>query len=55
MWIIQWLLSLFLYTFPFALCIRIWDNILAHGSYYMFQVTIAILKLTKDDLLQLDM
>ncbi len=33
---------------------RIWDNIFVYGTRYIFKVTIAILKLTEADLLQLD-
>jgi len=55
LWLQKWFLCIFLYNFPFALCIRIWDNILVHGSIYIFKVSIAILKLVKDDLLELDM
>lgn len=32
------------------MCIRIWDNILVHGTRYLFRVTIAILKLVESHL-----
>ena len=38
-----------------GLCLRIWDNILVHGSIYIFKVAIAILQLVEEDLLKLDM
>jgi hypothetical protein len=37
-----------------GLVIRIWDNLLVHGTRYLFRVTIAILKLAEEDLLHLD-
>jgi hypothetical protein len=54
LWINKWIQSLFLYSFPLGLCIRIWDNIFAQGTRFMFKVGIAILKLTQHELLQLD-
>jgi hypothetical protein len=38
-----------------GLCIRIWDNLFVYGTRYIFQVSLAILKLIEDDLLQLDL
>jgi hypothetical protein len=40
---------------PFGLVLRIWDNVFVHGTLYLFQVSIAILKLIKEDLLIRDM
>ena len=54
LWLNKWFLTLFLYTFPLGLCIRIWDNILADGTKFIFKVALAILKLTEKDLLKLD-
>ena len=54
LWLNKWFLTLFLYSFPLGLCIRIWDNILADGSKFIFKVSLAILKLTEADLLKLD-
>jgi len=54
LWIHKWFQSCFLYSFPLGLCIRIWDNILAHGTKFLFQVALGILSLTENDLLGLD-
>jgi hypothetical protein len=40
---------------PFGLVLRIWDNLFVFGSRYLYQVTIAILKLLQDTLLERDM
>lgn len=37
-----------------GLCIRIWDNLLVFGTRYIFQVSIAVLRLTQHDLINLD-
>ena len=55
MWIQKWFQSCFLYSFPLELCIRIWDNILACGTRFMFNVSLAILRSVEDALLELDM
>ena len=36
------------------MCVRIWDNILAEGTKFIFKVTLSILKLSEHDLLKLD-
>ena len=54
MWIHKWFMTCFLYSFPLGLCIRIWDNILAFGTRFMFNISLAILNLLKDQLLELD-
>jgi hypothetical protein len=48
LWIQKWLMSCFLYSFPLGLCIRIWDNLLAYGTRFLFNVSLAILSLLKD-------
>lgn len=55
MWLIKWFQSCFLYSFPFDLCIRAWDNILAYGTRFLFNMTLAILKSVETQLLELDM
>ena len=55
MWIQKWFQSCFLYSFPLELCVRIWDNILACGTRFMFNVSLAILRSVEDRLLELDM
>ena len=54
MWLSKWFMSCFLYSFPFGLCIRIWDNLMAHGTQFIFNVGIAILFLLKDKILALE-
>ena len=53
LWIHKWFQYCFLYSFPLGLCIRIWDNIWATGTKFLFQAAIAILKLIKNDLIEL--
>lgn len=53
LWIHKWFQSIFLYSFPLGLCIRIWDNIWASGTRFIFQASIAILKLIQTDLISL--
>ena len=52
---IQWFQTCFLYSFSMDVCIRIWDNVLAKGTRFMFNVGLAILKLAKDHLMTLEM
>mmetsp|Transcript_42166 Transcript_42166/g.64658 ORF Transcript_42166/g.64658 Transcript_42166/m.64658 type:complete len:127 (-) Transcript_42166:1527-1907(-) len=44
LWIQKWFHSIFLYSFPMGLCVRIWDNILAMGTRFIFNVSLAILQ-----------
>lgn len=55
LWLGKWFTSLFILSFPVSLCIRIWDNLLVHGSVYIFQVSLAILKLIEEPLLGYDL
>jgi len=43
LWIQKWFMTCYLYSFPMELCIRIWDNILAYGTRFLFNVTLSIL------------
>ena len=54
MWIHKWFMTCFLYSFPMGLCLRIWDNLLAFGTRFMFNICLAILKLLKDQLIELE-
>jgi len=47
-------MSFFLYSFPLGLCIRVWDNLLAYGTRFLFNVSLAILFLLKDRLMDLE-
>lgn len=55
LWITKWFQSCFLYSFPIGLCIRIWDNILAYGTRFIFSAALAILKLVENNLMGLSM
>ena len=37
------------------MCIRVWDNIFTYGTYFIFNVVIAILKLGEKKLLSYDL
>jgi len=54
LWIYKWFMSSFLYSFPLGLCIRIWDNIFARGPRFMFNISLSILNLVQEELLELD-
>ena len=42
-WITKWVQTCFLYSFPFRVCLRIWDNIFAYGTNFMFCASLGIL------------
>jgi len=48
LWIQKWFMSCFLYSLPLGLCIRIWDNLMAYGTRFLFNVSLSILFLLKD-------
>lgn len=54
LWLQKWVMTCFLYSFPLGLCIRMWDNILAFGTRFIFNLSLAILGLLKDQLIELD-
>ena len=45
LWINKWIQTLFLYSFPYGLCIRIWDNVLSEGTKFLIMAALAILSL----------
>jgi len=47
-------MTCFLYSFPLGLCIRLWDNILAFGTRFIFNISISILLLLRDQLIELE-
>ncbi|KAL8527687.1 hypothetical protein ACS0TY_005505 [Phlomoides rotata] len=49
----QWFITVFSYSFPFHLALRIWDVFLFEGVKIVFQVGIALLKYCHDDLVKL--
>ena len=55
MWLQKWFMSCFTINFPMGLCVRIWDNLMAHGTKFILNVSLALLYLMKDELITLDM
>ncbi|GAA0140114.1 GTPase-activating protein [Lithospermum erythrorhizon] len=49
----QWFITVFAYSFPFPLAIRIWDVFLSEGVIIVFKVGLALLKYCHDDLVKL--
>ncbi|PIA57520.1 hypothetical protein AQUCO_00600320v1 [Aquilegia coerulea] len=49
----QWFITVFSYSFPFNLALRIWDVFLHEGVQIVFQVGLALLKYCHDDLVKL--
>ncbi|CAO2191338.1 unnamed protein product [Urochloa humidicola] len=49
----QWFITVFSYSFPFHLILRIWDVFLYEGIKVVFQVGLALLRFCHDDLVKL--
>ncbi|EFJ27331.1 hypothetical protein SELMODRAFT_231859 [Selaginella moellendorffii] len=49
----QWFITVFSYSFPFPLALRIWDVFLYEGVKIVFRVGLALLKYCQDDLVKL--
>ncbi|XP_068636937.1 uncharacterized protein [Aristolochia californica] len=49
----QWFITVFSYSFPFPLALRIWDVFLYEGVKIVFQVGLALLRYCHDDLVKL--
>ncbi|KAJ8751881.1 hypothetical protein K2173_026085 [Erythroxylum novogranatense] len=49
----QWFITVFSYSFPFHLTLRIWDVFLYEGVKIVFKVGLALLKYCHDDLVKL--
>nr|ACR34527.1 unknown [Zea mays] len=49
----QWFITVFSYSFPFHLTLRVWDVFLYEGIKVVFQVGLALLRLCHDDLVKL--
>ena len=54
LWVHKWFQTVFLYSFPFKFCIRVWDCLLADGTKFLLQVSLALVSLASDELLALD-
>lgn len=55
LWLSKWFQSFFLYSFPFDFCIRAMDNILAYGTRFMFNLSLAVLQSLEPQLLECGM
>ncbi|CAM6030308.1 unnamed protein product [Sphagnum balticum] len=49
----QWFITVFSYSFPFSLALRIWDVFLSEGVKIVFRVGLALLRYCEDDLVKL--
>lgn len=49
----QWFITVFSYSFPFSLALRIWDVFLHEGVKIVFRLGLALLKYCQDDLVKL--
>ncbi|KAJ1414012.1 Rab-GTPase-TBC domain, partial [Sesbania bispinosa] len=49
----QWFITVFSYSFPFHLALRIWDVFLYEGVKIVYKVGLALLKYCHDDLIKL--
>jgi hypothetical protein len=51
-WLQKWFMTLFLYSFPMKLCIRLWDNLLVEGLTLIFKFPLAIMEILEKTLLK---
>lgn len=49
----QWFITVFSYSFPFSLALRIWDVFLFEGVKIVFRLGLALLRYCQDDLIKL--
>jgi len=49
----QWFITVFSYSFPFHITLRVWDVFLYEGIKVVFQVGLALLRFCHDDLVKL--
>lgn len=54
-WLQKWFMTLFLYSFPMHICIRVWDNMLVEGSVFMLKFPLAIMEQYETTLLEMDL
>ncbi len=50
----EWFSTIFVYSFPVPVVVRIWDIFLAEGAEYLFKVALAILSLSHDELMSMN-
>jgi hypothetical protein len=51
MWCAQWFLTVFIYAFPFAVVVRVWDAFLCEGWKVVYRVALAALAAAEQRLL----
>ena len=51
-WLQKWFMTLFLYSFPLKLCIRLWDNLLVEGLVMIFKFPLAIMTILENVLIK---
>ena len=51
-WLQKWFMTLFLYSFPLKLWIRLWDNLLVEGLVLIFKFPLAIMTILENVLLK---
>lgn len=44
LWLTKWIQTLFLYSFPFGVCIRLWDMLLSEGTQFVFAFILSLLE-----------
>ena len=55
LWVFKWFMNCYIVNFPLDLSIRVWDNILAYGTRFLFNIALAILMSIEHRLLDLSM
>ena len=53
-WLSKWFMTLYLYSFPVEICIRIWDFILLEGIFGLVKLIIPIIKVFEKDFMSMD-
>ena len=48
----KWLLTVFTYSFPLDVVVRVWDIFMSEGWTIVFKVALALVGLLKDDILK---
>ena len=54
LWITKWLLTMFLYSLPPYIVVRIWDYIFSENLFALIKISIGLLKIIEKDLMNLD-
>ena len=54
LWITKWLLTMFLYSLPPCIVVRIWDYIFSENLFALIKVSVGLLKMIEKDLMNLD-